>query len=339
MAFKSDNTSGICAEVLEKIIAVNQGMADAYGGDSITQQVKTLFNEVFEQQVSVFFVATGTAANCLALSALTPPYGAIFCQEYAHIHTDETNAPELFTGGAKLIPLKEREGKICPEQLEQAIHRLLARRPHHPFPATLNLTQATEWGTVYTAQEIQHLVTIAKKYGLRIHMDGARFANAVATLNQSPADLTWRLGIDVLSFGGTKNGALAAESVIFFNPELAKMVDYQQKRFGQLLSKMRFFSCQFEGLLKNDIWLRNARHANAMAQLLFQKFHACPDITVLYPVEANEVFAQMPSSLAEALRQQGLQFYEWEENQTALKTYRFVTSFDTSSMLIEKLSF
>lgn len=334
MTFKSDNTSGICPEVLAKIAATNQESADAYGGDAITHRVKEQFNAVFEKQVSVYFTATGTAANCLALSSLTPPYGAIFCHEHAHITTDETSAPELFTGGAKLLSLPGAHGKICPKSLPPLIETLLAMRPHKPMPAVLSLTQATEAGTVYTIEELTNLIAIAKQYQLYVHMDGARFANAVATLNVSPAELTWRLGVDVLSFGGTKNGALAAEAAVFFNQDLAKNMDYQQKRFGQLISKMRFFSCQFEALFENDLWLKNARHANQMAQLLTKKLLNLEGVELVHPVEANEIFVKMPTTLAQSLRAQGLQFYDWSFADTPRKIYRFVTSFNTTELKI-----
>lgn len=335
LMFKSDNTAGICPEILEKIATVNQDTADAYGGDSITARVKEQFNDLFEKQVDVHFMATGTATNCLALSGLTPSYGAVFCHAHAHITADETNAPELFTGGAKLIGLPGANGKICPEALSQEIHNMAAMRPHNAMPAVLSLTQSTEAGTVYTIEELKTLISIAKQNNLYVHMDGARFANAVAALNQSPADITWRLGVDVLSFGGTKNGALAAEAAVFFNQTLAKNMDYQQKRFGQLMSKMRFFSCQFEALFENDLWLKNATHANKMARLLSQKLLNIPEVTLLYPVDANEVFVKMPTTLAQKLRHQGFEFYDWGFSKEPIQTYRFVTSFNTKETFFE----
>lgn len=335
MTFKSDNTSGICPEILEKIAAVNHATADAYGGDAITLKVKQQFNDLFEKEVSVFFMATGAAANCLALSSLTPPFGAILCHEHAHITSDETNAPELFTGGAKLLSLPGQHGKICPDSLAPLIHNLLAMRPHNPLPTVLSLTQSTEAGTVYTIDELATLISIAKQYHLYVHMDGARFANAVVTLNDSPANLTWRLGVDVLSFGGTKNGALAAEAVVFFNQDLAKNMDYQQRRFGQLISKMRFFSCQFNALFENDLWLKNARHANHMAQLLLKKLVSFSDVELIHPVDANEIFVKMPITLAQRLRDQGLQFYDWSFAEEPIKTYRFVTSFNTKEKALD----
>lgn len=339
MTFKSDNTSGICPEMLEKIILANeQSTEDAYGQDTITSRVKTQFNSLFEKEVTVHFMATGTAANCLALSSLTPPYGAIFCHEHAHITTDETNAPELFTGGAKLVNLPGDHGKICPIALEDAIHSLKAMRPHSAMPAVLSLTQSTEAGTVYTVSELKTLIAIAKKHHLYVHMDGSRFANAVVTLGESPANITWRLGVDVLSFGGTKNGAMAAEAVVLFNPDLAHHLDYQQKRFGQLMSKMRFFSCQFEALLESNLWLKNAAHANNMAKHLAQTLLNLSNVELIHPVEANEVFVKMSVELAQTLRNHGIQFYDWSFNeQESYRTYRFVTSFNSPSSEIEKL--
>lgn len=311
MTFKSDNTSGICPEILEKITFANKDVTqDAYGQDTVTSRVKDIFNTLFEKKVSVYFMATGTGANCLALASMTPSYGAIFCHDHAHITTDETNAPELFTGGAKLINLPGDHGKICPTTLEDTIQRLKSMRPHSPMPAALSLSQSTEAGTVYTLSELEALITIAKKHYLYIHMDGARFANAVARLGESPANLTWRLGVDALSFGGTKNGALAAEAVVLFNFNLANHLDYQQKRFGQLISKMRFFSCQFEALLENDLWLKNAGHANNMAKHLAQALLNLGDVELIHPVEANEVFVNMSIELAQTLRNHGVQFYD-----------------------------
>ncbi len=332
MTFKSDNTAGICPEILEKLAIVNQDTADAYGGDSITAYVKEQFNLLFEKQVEVHFMATGTATNCLALASLTPPYGAIFCHEHAHIITDETNAPELFTGGAKLMGLPGNNGKICPEAFSQEIHNLAAMRPHNAMPAALSLTQSTEAGTVYTIEELKILTSIAKQHNLYVHMDGARFANAVVALDESPADITWRLGVDILSFGGTKNGAFAAEAAVFFNEHLAKNMDYQQKRFGQLMSKMRFFSCQFEALFENNLWLKNATHANKMAKLLSKKLLNFPEVELIYPVDANEIFVKMPSALAQKLRDQGFEFYDWNFSKELIQTYRFVTSFNTKEI-------
>lgn len=340
MTFKSDNTSGACQAVIEKIIQTNtQTTEDAYGHDSTTTRVKTLFNNLFEKEVKVHFMATGTGANCLSLVALTPAYGAIFCHDHAHITTDETNAPELFTGGAKLINLPGEHGKICPTAFENAIYRYKALRPHSAMPAVLSLTQSTEAGTVYSISELETLIALAKKHHLYVHMDGARFANAVVALDESPANLTWRLGIDILSFGGTKNGAIAAEAVVLFNPALAPHLDYQQKRFGQLMSKMRFFSCQFEALLENDLWLKNAEHANRMAKSLSQALLKHNEVKLIHPVETNEIFVTMKKELAETLRSHGIQFYDWSfDEQASHRTYRFVTSFNTSSSEIEKLS-
>lgn len=339
MTFKSDNTSSACQEVLEKIMHVNaQATEDAYGNDTVTTRAKTRLNILFEKEVNVHFMATGTGANCLALAALTPAYGAIFCHDHAHITTDETNAPELFTGGAKLINIPGDHGKISPTVLEDAIHKLKIMRPHNAMPAVLSLTQSTEAGTVYSISELKTLVAIAKKHHLYVHMDGARFANAVVTLEESPANLTWRLGIDVLSFGGTKNGAIAAEAVVLFNSDLAHHLDYQQKRFGQLMSKMRFFSCQFEALLENDLWLKNAAYANNMAKYLSQVLLKLDDVELIHPVEANEVFVKMNTDLAQTLRNHGFQFYDWSfEEQGSYKVYRFVTSFNTPQSEIEKL--
>ncbi|MBW8308250.1 MAG: low specificity L-threonine aldolase [Candidatus Paracaedibacteraceae bacterium] len=335
MNFQSDNTSIVAPQVIEAILNANHETALSYGQDAVTQAAKQKFNQIFERDVEVFFTSTGTAANGLALATLCPPYGAIFAHEEAHIITDEANAVEGFTGGAKIIPLKGQQGKIDPGELDQRIHTWKGRRPHSPLPAVLSLTQATETGTVYTVDEIKVLSKIAKENGLYVHMDGARFANALVSLGETAAAVTWKAGVDVLSVGGTKNGAMAAEAVVFFNHDLSKNADYVHKRMGQLFSKMRFFSSQFLALFDGDLWLRHAYNANQLATQVAEILQRCEGVKLLYPVEVNEIFAIMPARLANHIRAQGITFYDWGvpgQNQ-----YRFVTSFNTHSSAIESL--
>ena len=335
MDFQSDNTSGVAPQVMEAILNANHESAPSYGQDAVTQAAKQKFNQLFEREVDVFFTATGTAANGLALATLCPPYGVIFAHEEAHIITDEANAIEGFTAGAKIVPLSGKQGKIDPEGLDQRVQAWKNHRPHAPLPAVLSVTQVTEAGTVYTIDAIKILSQIAKTHGLYVHMDGARFANALVSLGETPAAMTWKAGIDVLSFGGTKNGALAAEAVVFFNRDVSKNADYMHKRMGQLFSKMRFFSSQFLALLQEDLWLRHASSANQIATQAAEVLQRCIGVKLLYPVEANEIFVRMSERLSSHLRAHGIAFYDWGlpgENH-----YRFVTSFNTHSLAIESL--
>jgi threonine aldolase len=277
-------------------------------------------------------VTTGTAANALALSALTPSFGKIFCHELSHINTDECGAPEMFTGGAKLIDMRGTDGRISADTLEQAIYG--RGNVHHAQPSAVSITQACESGTVYPLDEIKAITSVARAHQLPVHMDGARFANALVTLGITPAQMTWQAGIDVLSFGGTKNGCLAAEVVIFFKPELVGDFPFLQKRAGQLLSKSRFISAQFEGYLADDVWLRNARQANTMAQRLSRGLDALPGIELAYPTQSNEVFVRMPRSLIKALAQQGIKVNDEELDGKAM---RFVTAWDTSEAEVDDL--
>ena len=264
--FASDNISSACPEVMEALAKANEANSPSYGEDPWTHDLSVRLREIFETPVTVFPVTTGTAANALALSTLTPAFGKIFCHELAHINTDECGAPELFTGGAKLIDMPGANGRITAQALEETIYG--AGNVHHAQPASVSITQACESGTVYSIEEIEAIATVAHSHNLSMHMDGARFANALVTLGVTPAQMTWQAGIDVLSFGGTKNGCLTAEAVVFFKPELVGDFPFLQKRAGQLLSKSRFISSQFMGYLADDVWMRNARQANAMAQRL-----------------------------------------------------------------------
>lgn len=333
--FCSDNATGAAPEVLRALEAASRGTAMPYGNDDTTRRVEARLAELFECELRAFPVATGTAANVLSLAVMCPPYGAIYCHEAAHIQTDECGAPELFTGGAKLVPLPGAHGKIAPETLENAITG--AGNQHHVQPAAVSLTQATEAGTLYRPEEIAAISKVARAHGLGLQIDGARFANAVAALDCSPAELTWRVGVDALTFGATKNGCLAAEAVVFFRPELAETFLYRRKRGGHLFSKMRFLSAQLEAYLGDDLWLRNARNANARAAALAEGLAALPGVRLVHPVEANEIFARLPLALVEGLRAAGFQFYDWAPAEGGTGTaggdereIRLVTAFCTT---------
>jgi threonine aldolase len=328
MNFASDNVTGVSPEIMAALNAANAGSAMPYGQDECTQRLNAQFNELFETQVTIFPVATGSAANSLVLSVMTPPFGAIYCHAESHINVDECGAPEFYTGGAKLVTLSGSAGKIQATDLAAVLARAGAGVVHHVQPAAVSITQATEAGTVYTPDEIRALSELAQSYGLYLHMDGARFANAVVSLGCSPAEVTWRAGVDVLCFGATKNGAMAAEAAIFFNPTLAKTFGYRRKRAGHLFSKMRFLSAQLEAYITEDLWLRNAEHANQMARKLAQGLVELPGVKLCHPVEANELFIQLPEAVISGLLADGFQFYRWEgENSTTL---RLVTAFNTS---------
>lgn len=336
--FGSDNVTPASAEVIDAIAAANSGALNSYGDDPYTKRLTTLASELFETQVAIYPVTTGTAANALALSTMTPPYGAIYCHEAAHIATDECGAPEFYTAGAKVIGLPSSDGKILPAQLDAAIHRAAELGVHHVRPAALSLTQATEWGTVHSLGDVQALSSSARAHGLGVHMDGSRFANAVACLDCSPAEMTWRSGIDVLSLGMTKNGAVAAEAVIFFDSTRAADFELRRKRGGHLWSKMRFISAQLIACLEDGLWLRNARHANAMAARLAAGLASLSGVQLVQPVQANEVFVEMPETVIPALLADGFEFHGWPAPSGASgPVIRLVTSFHTAAADVDTL--
>jgi threonine aldolase len=309
--FGSDNVTPACEAVMQAINEANGGMAASYGADEITARLRVRANELFETEVAIYPVTTGTAANALALSQIAAPYGAIYCYEAAHIVTDECGAPELFTGGAKLIGLKSADGKIRAPQLTRALSFADDMGVHHVKPAAISVTQATEWGTVYDNAELEAIGELAKVRGLAVHMDGARFANALVHLNCSAAAATWKSGIDVLSLGATKNGALCAEAVVFFDLQLAADFERRRKRGGHLWSKMRFLSAQLLAYLDDEVWLENARHANAAALALGEGLKGIAGARVLHPVQANEVFVEVPEKVVAALEAARFTFYRW----------------------------
>ncbi len=334
MDFRSDNVAGAAPEIFTALQKANAGTASSYGADAISSDLDRRFSQLFGTDCRVFPVATGTAANALALAAICPSHGAIYCHEESHIQVDECNAPEAFTGGAKLLGLAGGDGKLTPEALTRALSLGWRGSQHNPQPSALSLTQATEAGTIYSVSEIAALSKIAHDGGLHVHMDGARFANAVVSSNASAADLTWKAGVDVLSFGATKNGALAAEAVVFFKPELAESFLFRRKRAGHLFSKMRFLSAQLAAMLDDDLWLRLARNANARARQLADGFAAIPGVRIAYPVQANEVFAVLPEKIRAGLAADGALFHTWSEDGPV---YRFVCAFDKSEAEVAAL--
>jgi threonine aldolase len=326
--FTSDNTYGVAPEILAAINAANTGTVPSYGRDSGTHRLKELFSRLFERDVAVFPVISGTAANALSLATFAPPHGAIFCHAESHSMVDECGAPEFYTHGAKLIEVGGANAKLDPILLETAIARLRKGDSHSVQPAVVTITQATERGAVYTVQEVQTISRLAKGHGMALHMDGARFANALAHLKCTPADLTWRAGVDVLSFGATKNGALGAEAVVFFDPECVKDFEYRRMKGGHLLSKMRFVSVQLETYISNGLWLRQAERANALTAKLVAGLSAA-GVEITNQPQTNAVFVRLPDETVARLRKGGAQFYDWEDSKDGKTVIRLVTSFAT----------
>lgn len=339
MNFASDNTAGIDPAILAAIAEANTGYARGYGNDDWTKSAERRLAELFEREVAVFLVPTGTAANALALAQLCPPWGVVFCHADSHIATDECGAPEFFGHGLKLVELSGDGAKITPQTLQAALAGYGGHSPHQMVPAVLSITQASEAGTIYRAAEIAALCEIAHARCLAVHMDGARFANALVRLNASPAELTWRAGVDVLSFGATKGGALAAEAVVFFDPARAAFFGERRKRAGHLLSKHRFIAAQFSAYLAGDHWLTLARHANAMADKLADKL-ATVGLKPVWPVEANIVFVAIPRALHVKLKAAGATYYVRSSDGLDIGAdtvlVRLVTSFSTDESDIER---
>ena len=311
MNFGSDNQTGASDQVLAALQEANTGTAHGYGDDAWTARAEAMLADMFETRVRVFFVATGTAANSLALSCLVQPWQVILCHDLAHIIMDESTAPEFFTAGARTLGISGRDRRLLPRHLQQYFARAGTDPAHNPEAAALSLAQISENGQVYQAEEIAALAETAKKYKLRVQMDGARFANAVAATGSSPADLSWRSGVDVLCLGATKNGALCAEAVIFFDEHLAEGFVQRRKRSGHLVSKGRIFGAQFIGWLQDDHWLTLAQNANRSMQYLTRRLARIPGLRLCWPAEANEAFVMLPKSAANALREAGAEFYGW----------------------------
>ena len=345
MNFISDNTAGASPQVMAAITAANDGAASAYGTDSWTQGVERRFAEIFEHEIAVFLVASGTAANALALASITRPWGAVLTHEESHVADDECGAPEFFSDGAKLVGLPGTGNKLQPETVTQALARLREGTLHQVQPQALSITQATECGLVYTPAEVSALKQAAAPRGLKLHMDGARFANALVTLGCSPAEITWKAGVDVLSFGGTKNGAWAAEAVIFFDPNAAAEMKWRRKRAGQTLSKGRLIGAQFEGLLADGHWLDLARHANGMARRLAEAVAGSNAVRLAWPSQANQVFLILTPAMQQTLKAAGVSYITWSDRALAAENRladgeiigRFVMSFATRAEQVERL--
>lgn len=329
--FASDNYAGICPEAMQAMAEANRGYASSYGDDYWTGKACERLRELFETDCEVFFVFNGTAANSLALASLCQSYHSIICHEMAHIETDECGASEFFSNGTKVLLVHGENGKVDLGEVEHTVQR--RTDIHYPKPRALSITQATELGTVYTVDEMQAIGEVARRFSLRIHMDGARFANAIASLNVAPKEITWKAGVDVLCFGGTKNGFAMGEAVIFFNRELAFEFDYRCKQAGQLASKMRYLAAPWIGTLESGAWLRHAAHANASARKLEKELQSIAGIRVMFPCQANSVFLEMPPTLMEALRNRGWHFYTFIGSGGA----RFMCSWETSDADIAAL--
>jgi len=327
--FASDNTAPICPEASAALQEANADYAAAYGEDRWTARVCDRIRGIFETDCDVYFVFTGTAANALALAQICPSFRSIICHQNAHIQTDECGGPEFFTGGSKLLLVGGGNGKIDIGEAKA----LLARQNelHSHKPGVISIAQGTEFGTVYTRDEIAAITRLARAHQLFVHMDGARFANAVASLNCSPRTITWEVGVDVLCFGGTKNGTVAGELVIFFNREVSREFEYRVKQAGQLGSKMRFLAAPWMALLKGDIWLRNAQRANRAARELARRLQGNTNVEIVFPVEANAVFARMDNELVRGLEARGWCFYKFIEPDV----YRLMCSWATTECDIE----
>ncbi|MEW6754377.1 MAG: low specificity L-threonine aldolase [Candidatus Latescibacterota bacterium] len=329
--FASDNYAGICPEALEALLAANAGHASSYGNDDWTAEACDAFRELFGAHCEVFFVFNGTAGNALSLTTLCQSYHSMICHRYAHVETDECGAPEFFSHGAKLLLAEGHDGKLDPQSIEQIV--LKRTDIHYPKPRVVSVTQATELGTVYTCAELMAVRRMADRHGLKIHMDGARFANAVAALEVAPRELCIDCGVDVLCFGGSKNGLAVGEAVIFFDLEAAGEFAYRCKQAGQLASKMRFLAAQWLGVLRSGAWLRHARHANQSAAYLEEQLRQLPEVEIMFPRQANSVFVRLPPPAIEALHARGWLFYTF----IGVGGARLMCSWDTTPERVEAL--
>jgi threonine aldolase len=331
--FGSDNVAGISPAILAALAAANDGPMPSYGADEISARVEARLSALFEREVSVLLVSTGTAANALSLSVLTPPWGAVLCHADSHIENDECGAPEFFTGGAKLVHVPGANAKIDPDALADAARRNRGD-VHCVQPSCVSITQATELGTLYSVAETAALGAVCRTAGLPLHMDGSRFANAVAALGASPAEMTWKAGVDILSFGATKNGALGVEAIVLFDPARTSELAFRRKRGGHLASKMRFLAAQMDAYLADDLWLANARHANAMAARLSAGLAGIAGVEIQGVVEANMLFVRLPAPMCKGLLAQGFRFYT---ERWGAGVVRLVTSFATSESDVDRL--
>jgi threonine aldolase len=327
--FASDNYSGICPEAWAAMEAANHGHVSSYGDDPWTEAAANAFRKMFETECEVFFAFNGTAANSLVLASLCQSYDAVICCQSAHVETDECGAPEFFSNGSKLFVADSLDGKLTPS----AVHGIATNRTdiHYPKPRAVTISQSTETGRVYTVDELRALSAVCQQDGLRLHMDGARFANACASLGCSPAEMTWKSGIDVLCFGGTKNGMAVGEAILFFNRKLAEDFDYRCKQAGQLASKMRFLAAPWIGMLESGAWLRNGAHANNSAQYLAQQIANIPGVEMVSPPQANAVFVHASDEILEAMHEHGWKFYTFIGGAA-----RFMCSWDTKRERIDE---
>jgi threonine aldolase len=343
MHFASDNWAGAAEAVAESLQRHSRGFSPAYGTSDLDRRLENRFNELFEREVAVFFVGTGTAANSLALSAVNRPGGFVLCHREAHLIEDECGAPEFFTSGARLAPIDGAHGKLDPRKLRRGLERFDPNFVHHGQPMAVSLTQATEVGTVYTIDELTAIADLTHQFGLPLHMDGARFANALVRLDVTPAELTWKSGVDILSFGATKNGCWCAEALVFFKPEMAKQLPFIRKRAAQLFSKTRFIAAQLHAYLDDNLWMRLAAHANAMADRMAEGIGRSSRVELAWHCESNELFVVMPKDFAKSLTEQGAHFYPWpapseyvDQIPDGSGLYRLVTSFATPASDVDQ---
>lgn len=331
VAFTSDNIAGASESVLQAMMEASQGDVMPYGNDDMTAEVTAMLSTLFECDVAVFLVSTGTAANVLSISVMTPPWGSVLCHSESHLLKDESTAPEFYTGGARFVGIDGAHAKIDPVQLKKIVSQK-GGDVHTSQPSALSISQVTEVGSVYSLEEIRAITKIAKEANLPVHMDGARFANALVALGCTPAQMTWQAGVDIVSFGATKNGVMAAEAIVVFNPELAQSLGFRRKRGGHLHSKMRLLSSQMKAYLTDDLWRHNATHANAMMALLQDGLKTIPSIKINTPAQANMLFCTFPEGMADYLLAEGFAFYggRWEEG-----VVRLVTSFRTPKAGVE----
>ncbi|MEX2650355.1 MAG: beta-eliminating lyase-related protein [Alphaproteobacteria bacterium] len=335
MDFRSDNTAGVLPQIMAALHAANHATQPSYGADAISARLERRLSDQFERKVAVFPVPTGSAANALALSALTPPWGAIYCHRLAHIEVDETNGPEFYTGGAKLRLLDGENARFSADTLDAALRLAPGGGVHNPQPAVVSITQITELGAAYRPADIGAIAEVAQRRKLRVHMDGARFANALGFLGCAPADISWKVGVDVLSLGATKGGAMGAEAVVAFDQGLAEELAFRRKRAGLLFSKMRFVAAQLEAFVADGLWIETARRANTLAADLGRGLAQVPGIALVAPVEGNMVFAKLPRAVTEGLQADGFNFYDGEGG--AKDAARFVCSFATTTEEVEAL--
>ena len=336
--FASDNVTGIAPEIMEAIVEANEAQgAWPYGNDDLTGGLNGRFSALFDTEVSVYPVATGTAANALCLSLVAQPFNTVYCLKHSHTYEDEGGAPEFYTNGAKLVPIAAVDGKMTAAALEAAIGEVGgggARLPHVMEAAAVSIAQVTECGTVYSVDEIRDICAVARANDLYVHLDGARFANAVAALGCNPSELTWRAGIDLMSFGATKNGAMAAEAAVLFNEDLEDTLSRRRMRGGHLFSKMRFLSAQLARYVEDGLWLQLAANANVMAERLSAGLSEIDDVAIEYPVDANIIFAKIPGDTAERLRDAGFDFYDWGDPDRP--SVRLVCAFNTDADDIDR---